>query len=163
MISQEYAKLNEFERMLKMKGKVTFLFCMVLLFALGYQTTAGENDMITINIRIFPPKNQIGSIDTTWNAELQLIRKKTVEEPNGSITIIDEQIMGRKGKGADSEGRVGWKTPIQKPEVSEKQERIRYYYKVVCYGEENYNDGVSKEIDAAILDEYNVTIIMDHK
>jgi len=146
-----------------MKGKVTALFCMALLFVFGYQTTAGESDNIIINIRILPPQTKIGSIDTNWITELQFIMKKTVAEPNGSTILIEEKIIGRKSKAADSDGRVVWKTPMQKPEVSKKQEQIRYYYKVVCHGGGDYNDGASREIDAAIPNVYDITILMTHK
>ncbi len=146
-----------------MKGKVTVLFCMALLVIFGYQTTASENDMIIIHVLIFPPQNQIGSLDTNWTTELQLIMKTTAEDPNGSTAIIDEQIVKRKGRAANSSGSVDWKAPVHKSEVSERREQIKYYYKVVCYGGGAYNDGVSKEMDAATIDEYNITITMNHK
>jgi hypothetical protein len=146
-----------------MKGITTVLLYAVTLFVFNHRAAASESSSIIINVQIFPPRAQTDSINTNWTVELQLIKKTTVEEPNGSTSIISEQIVRRNGKVADNEGKAGWNAPVQKYMGPSKHERIRLYYKVVCYGGWAYNDGSSKELDAEIPGVYDVTIYMKRK
>jgi hypothetical protein len=146
-----------------MKRITRVLLYAVALFVFNHRVAASESNSIIINVQIFPPQAQTDSINTNWTVELQLIKKTIVEEPNGSTTIINEQIVRRNGGVADNEGKVGWNVSVQKPKESSKHEQIRYYYKVVCYGGWAYNDGSSKELDAEIPGVYDVTIYMKRK
>jgi hypothetical protein len=139
------------------------LLCVTMLFVFNHQTVASESSNIIISVQIFPPQAQSDSINTNWTVELQLIRKVTVEEPNGSTAIISEQIVGRRGRVTDDEGKVGWIASVNKSKESDKHEQIRYYYKVVCYGGWAYNNGSSKELNAESPKVYDVTILMKRK
>ena len=140
------------------------LLCTTMLFIFNHQIVASESNDITIRIQIFPPQAKTDSITNNWTVELQFIRKIMIEEPNGSTSIINEQIVGRKGKVTNNEGKISWITSVvKKLKESDKHKQIRYYYKVVCYGGWAYSDGSSKELDAEIPNVYEVTIYMKRK
>jgi hypothetical protein len=147
-----------------MKRIAKALLYTATLFVFNHRIAASESsNMVTISVQIFPPQAQAGPVSNNWTIELQFIKKTIVEEPNGSTTIINEQIIGRKGGAADNEGKTGWIVPVQKYKGPSKHEQIRLYYKVVCYGGWAYNDGSSKELDAEIPGVHDVTIYMKRK
>jgi hypothetical protein len=124
---------------------------------------ASESGNVVINVQIFPPMDEAGSVKSNWTLEFQLIKKTIAKEPNGKDVIINEQIVGRKGKVADNEGKFTWTNPVQTPKESIKHEQIRYYYKVMCFGGWAYSDGSSEELDAGIPNIYDITINMNRK
>lgn len=144
-----------------MKRIVMALWCITTLLAISCQIDAIEGRDITIHILISPPQAQVGSISTNWITELQLIRKTTIEEPNGSTTVIKEEIISRKGMTANNEGKITCFVSLQKREESKKHEQIRYYYRVVCNGAGAYSDSSTKDLDASIPDVYDITILMN--
>jgi hypothetical protein len=139
------------------------LLYITMLFVFSRPIAASESNRISIKVKVFPPQAQFDSTKTNWTVELQLIRKTTAQEPNGSTVIIDEQVVKHYERTASNNGIVGWLAPVRKHEESDKQEQIRYYYKVVCSGRWVYNDDSSKELDAEIPKMYNMDFYMKRK
>jgi hypothetical protein len=148
----------------KMKRIVIALLCTIILLALSCRMVASESGSTVINVQIFPPMAEADSGKSNWTLEFQLIQKTMAKDPNGKEVIINEQIIGRKGKVADNEGKVTWTNNlVQRPKESIKHEQLRYCYKVVCFGGWAYSEGSSKELDAEIPNIYDITINMERK
>jgi hypothetical protein len=146
-----------------MKRIVIVLVCTIILFTFSYRMAASESDVVVINVQIYPPMNEAGSVKSNWTLEFQLIKKTVAKDPNGKDIVIDEQIVSRKGKVADDEGKYTLNNPVQTFKQSNKHGQIKLYYRVVCLGGWAYSNGTSEELDAGIPDNYDVTINMKHK
>jgi hypothetical protein len=156
-------EIEEIRKEKKMKKIVIALLCTIILLALSYRMAASESSNVVINVQIFPSMAEADSIKSNWTLEFQLIAKTMAKDPNGKDVIIKEQIMGRKGKVTDNDGKFTWTNPVQPSWESIKHEQIKYCYKVVCFGGWAYSNGSSEELDAGIPNIYDITINMNRK